>query len=81
MIMESPAEIRERWCYLRDLLLQQLQRFETGAMQMHSEGIDVSPRAMETLKKNILDFDTMISRSEIREAKINDTSEAPSRDL
>jgi hypothetical protein len=66
--METPAEIRERWRYLRDLLIEQLGRFETGAMRLHEAAIDVSPDAISTLRKNIFDFDQMISRSEKREA-------------
>lgn len=65
--METPAEIRERWRYLRDLLIEQLGRFETGAMHLHSAGVDISPEAIATLKKNIEDFDTMIARSEARD--------------
>lgn len=65
--METPTEIRERWRYLRDLLIDQLGRFESGAMRLHQAGIDVSPDAIATLKKNILEFDQMIVRSEKRE--------------
>jgi hypothetical protein len=66
-IMETPAEIRTRWRYLRDLLLQQLDRFESGSMQMHSAGEDISVDAIALLKKNILDFDTLIARSQARD--------------
>jgi len=65
--METPAEIRERWRYLRDLLIEQLGRFESGAMRLHEAGVDVSPNAISTLKKNILEFDQMIFQSEKRE--------------
>ena len=62
--METPAEIRTRWRYLRDLLIEQLGRFERGALHMHAAGEDISADAIATLKKNILEFDTLISRSE-----------------
>jgi hypothetical protein len=65
--METPQEVRERWRYLRDLLLEQLDRFEAGVMQMHAAGEDVSAGAILLLKKNILDFDTLIARSEQRD--------------
>lgn len=65
--METPTEIRERWRYLRDLLIEQLGRFESGAMRLHQAGTDISPDAIATLKKNILEFDQMISLSEKRE--------------
>jgi hypothetical protein len=65
--MDTPAEVRDRWRYLRDLLIDQLERFETGAMHLHSAGVDISPEAIATLKKNIHDFDTLIARSEARD--------------
>ena len=58
--METPAEIRERWRYLRDLLIDQLARFESGALQMHSSDANVSAAAITGLKRQILDFDEMI---------------------
>ncbi len=66
--METPAEIRHRWRYLRDLLLEQLDRFESGALQLHSNDENVSAGAIAKLKQNILDFDTLIARSEARDA-------------
>lgn len=66
--METPAEIRERWRYLRDLLIQQLDRFERGTMQMHSAGENVSPDAIVMIKRHIKEFDELIARSEKRDA-------------
>jgi hypothetical protein len=65
--VESPAEVTERWRYLRDLLIDQLGRFETGMLHIHSNDQDVSADAIAKLKQNILDFDTLISRSEARD--------------
>jgi hypothetical protein len=65
--METQAEIRDRWRYLRDLLIEQLGRFESGALQLHSEDENVSGAAISKLKRNIQDFDELISRSEARE--------------
>ncbi len=65
--METPAEIRERWRYLRDLLIDQLDRFETGAMQMHSDDENVSAGAIVMIKRHIKEFDELIARSEKRE--------------
>ncbi len=65
--METPAEIRERWRYLRDLLIEQLGRFESGALQMHSNDENVSLGAIATIKRQIEDFDTLITRSEARD--------------
>lgn len=66
--METPAEIRERWRYLRDLLIAQLDRFESGAMQMHSGDEDVSAGAIVMIKRHIKEFDELIARSEKRNA-------------
>ncbi|HWE47906.1 MAG TPA: hypothetical protein VG407_17945 [Caulobacteraceae bacterium] len=65
--MESQAEIRERWRYLRDLLTEQLGRFESGAMQMHSDDENVSPGAIVMIRRHIKEFDELIARSEARE--------------
>jgi hypothetical protein len=65
--METPAEIRERWSYLRDLLIEQLSRFESGIMQLHANDVNVSAGAIATLKRKIQDFDELIARSEARD--------------
>ena len=65
--MESREEVVQRWRYLRDLLIEQLSRFESGAMKMHSDNVDVSAGAINKLKQNIIDFDTLIHRSEMRD--------------
>ena len=64
--METQAEIRERWRYLRDLLIEQLTRFESGIMQLHANDVNVSAGAIATLKQNIQDFDVLIARSDAR---------------
>ena len=66
-LMETPSEIRERWRYLRDLLIEQLGRFESGAMQMHSDEENVSSGAIVMIKRHIKEFDQLIARSEARE--------------
>ena len=67
--MESRSEVVQRWRYLRDLLIDQLSRFESGVMKMHSDNVDVSAGAgaIVKLKQNIIDFDTLIHRSEMRD--------------
>ena len=66
--METQAEIRDRWRYLRELLLTQLERFESGDMQMHSGDENVSPGAIVMIKRHIKEFDELIARSEKRDA-------------
>lgn len=65
--METSAEIRERWRYLRDLLIEQLGRFESGLLQLHAHEVNVSPDVIIRLKREIRDFDQMIARSEARD--------------
>ncbi|HLI68000.1 MAG TPA: hypothetical protein VKU90_16670 [Caulobacteraceae bacterium] len=64
--METDAEIATRWRYLRDLLIAQLDRFESGSLKIHSGEMDVSAAAITKLKQNIADFDELIARSEAR---------------
>lgn len=66
--METEAQIRQRWGYLRELMLEQLGRFETGALRLRADGVDVSADAVAKLKRHIHDFDELIARSEAREA-------------
>ena len=53
---------------MRDLLLEQLSRFESGDLRLHANDVDVSAGAIAKLKQNILDFDTRIARSEARDS-------------
>jgi hypothetical protein len=64
--METQAEIRERWRCLRNLLIEQLSRFESGIMQLHANDVDVSAGAIAMLEQKIQDFDELIARSEAR---------------
>ncbi|MGH3428739.1 MAG: hypothetical protein ACRDQZ_14425 [Mycobacteriales bacterium] len=68
--METPTEIRERWRYLRDLLIEQLERFEAGSLRIHSDDVDVSAGAIVKLKRHIQDFDELIARSEARDDQL-----------
>lgn len=70
--VETPAEIEQRWRYLRDLLIEQLERFEAGVYTLHANREDVSAGAIAKLKRNILDFDQLIHRSEVRAVQASD---------
>lgn len=67
--METQAEIVTRWRYLRQLLIEQLAKFESGELKIHSGAENVSVGAIERLKREIEDFDGLISVSERRGAK------------
>ncbi len=65
--METPEEIRTRWRYLRDLLIEQLGRFESGGLQIHTGDDNVSEAAIARIKKSIREFDEVIAQSEARD--------------
>jgi hypothetical protein len=67
--METQAEIVTRWRYLRQLLIEQLAKFEGGELQIHSGADNVSQAAIARLKREIEDFDGLICVSERRDAK------------
>jgi hypothetical protein len=64
--METPAEIRQRWSYLRGLLIEQLSRIEDGTYQIMSDKKDVGAEAIYQLRDAIRDFDDLIAGSEAR---------------
>jgi hypothetical protein len=64
--METETQIAERWRYLRSLLHEQLARLESGSLQLHAGPHNVTPDAINRLKREIDDFDVLISRSEKR---------------
>lgn len=57
----SADRIAERWRYLRSMLIQQLDMFESGGLTLHADSVDVSKAAIADLKRNILEFDALIS--------------------
>jgi hypothetical protein len=65
--METAAEIRQRWRYLRKLLIEQVGRFESGALKLRVDDVNVSAGAVILLKRHIQDFDELIARSEARD--------------
>ena len=59
--METQQQIVQRWHDLREMLIQQLDMFETGALTLRSNGVNVSATAIADLKHSILEFDALIS--------------------
>jgi hypothetical protein len=59
--METQQQIVQRWHDLREMLIQQLDMFETGALTLRSNGVNVSAPAIADLKHSILEFDALIS--------------------
>jgi hypothetical protein len=60
--METQDQIVQRWRDLRDMLIQQLEMFESGALTLRSNGVDISPAAIADLRRSILEFDGLISK-------------------
>jgi hypothetical protein len=56
--------VAQRWRSLRELLIQQLEMFETGRLTLHTGGVDVSHDAISTLRREILEFDALILAQE-----------------
>jgi hypothetical protein len=62
--METHTEVVQRWRDLRTMLIQQLDMFETGALILRSNGVDISADAVRDLKRSILEFDALIAKDE-----------------
>jgi len=60
-------EIREptlqRWRDLRGMLIRQLEMFESGALTLRTDQVDVSPAAIANLKREIYEFDALIQEA------------------
>ena len=62
--METHAEVVQRWRDLRTMLTQQLDMFETGALTLRSNGVNISAEAISDLRRSILEFDALIAKDE-----------------
>ena len=62
--METQAEIVQRWRDLRTMLIQQRDMFETGALTLRSNGVNISADAVGDLGRSILEFDALIAKGE-----------------
>jgi hypothetical protein len=62
---ETPEQIVQRWRTLREMLIRQLDMFQTGGLTLHSNNSDVSSSAIADLKTSILEFDSLISEGAI----------------
>lgn len=59
--METQEQIVRRWRDLREMLIRQLEMFESGALTLRSNNVDISLPAIADLKRSILEFDALIS--------------------
>jgi hypothetical protein len=65
--MEAHAGFVQRWRDLRTMLMQQLDLFESGALILRSNGVNISADAMGDLRRGILEFDALIANAEADE--------------
>ena len=63
-----PAPVVQRWRDLREMLIRQLEMFESGALTLRTDQVDVSPGAIADLKREILAFDALILQATNAEA-------------
>ena len=66
--METHAKVVQRWRDLRTMLIQQLDMFESGAIVLRSNGVNISADAMADLRRSILEFDALIAKDEAENA-------------
>jgi len=62
--MGIQAEVIQRWRDLRTMLINQLDMFETGALTLRSNGVNISAEAITDLKRSILEFDALIAKGQ-----------------
>ena len=62
--MQTHDQIVQRWRDLRTILIQQLDMFETGALTLRSNDVNISAEAITNLKHKILEFDALIAKDE-----------------
>ncbi len=62
--MRADPVVVHRWRVLRQLLIDQLTMFESGRLTLTSGGVEVSAQAIERIKREIDDFDSLIAHDE-----------------
>jgi hypothetical protein len=58
---EPHDQVIRRWRDLREMLIRQLDLFESGGLTLHANNENVSASAIADLKTSILEFDALIS--------------------
>ena len=66
--MRADPIIVQRWRDLREMLIRQLDMFDSGAISLRSNSVDVSADAIANLKREIFAFDALISDDEAQQA-------------
>jgi len=58
---EPGDHVMSRWRGLREMLIRQLDMFESGGLTLRANNADISASAIADLKRSILEFDALIS--------------------
>jgi hypothetical protein len=66
--MRADPIIVQRWRDLRQMLIGQLDMFDSGAISLRSNSVDVSAEAIANLKREIFAFDALISDDDAKKA-------------
>jgi hypothetical protein len=66
--MRADPIIVQRWRDLREMLIRQLDMFDSGNISLRSNSVDVSAEAIANLKREIFGFDALISDDEAKHA-------------
>jgi hypothetical protein len=66
--MRADPIIVQRWRDLRQMLIGQLDMFDSGNIRLKADNVDVSAEAIANLKREIFEFDAMISDDEAKQA-------------
>lgn len=64
--MRADPIIVQKWRDLRQMLIHQLDMFDTGSISLTSDNVDVSAEAMANLRREIFGFDALISDDETK---------------
>jgi len=67
--MRADPIVVQKWRDLRQMLIRQLDMFHAGSISLKTDSVDVSAEAMVNLKREILDFDALISDDEAKASR------------
>ena len=65
--MRADPLVVQRWRDLREMLIRQLDMFDTGTISLKSDSLDVSAEAIDNLRREIFAFDALISDDEAKQ--------------
>ena len=64
--MRADPIVVQRWRDLRQMLIRQLDMFDSGSISLKADSVDVSAEAIVNLRREIFDFDALILDDETK---------------